>query len=153
MKIEDLIKIIKAMKPSQCNLIGGSLITAGIAGTSSPFWFPLIEDLTRTTFNLAMNTEEYTASNTMIVFSAFLIILGVGLIALNRVLEHKESIVTNHNNIVSFPPRDESSAFEATTGGKVVINGGKVKNYEKVAKASSNGVVSITDTIVEKNNE
>ncbi|QUM85306.1 hypothetical protein [Moritella sp. 28] len=153
MKVEDIIKIIKSMKTSQCNLIGGSLIAIGATGGASPFWFPLVDEIARSKLNLTSNTEEYVANNAMILFSMFLVILGVGLIILNRMLEHKENVLTKPSNIVDFPSHDEPCAFEAITGGSVVINGGKVKGYEKVAKASTGGVVSINEAMVVKNDE
>lgn len=154
MSVESIIKAIKAIKPNQCYLIGGTLVSAGLAGTSSPYWFPLFDDAVRNSLNLATQNEAYSASDTAILFSVFSILLGVMLIAINRFWEHQEQITTKSlDNIVELRSKPEPNAFEADSGGAIVINGGKVKNYPKVAKASNKGVVTINETVVEKGNE
>jgi hypothetical protein len=154
MPIDSIIKLVKALKPNQCYLIGGSLVFAGLAGTSSPFWYPLVDDVIRNSLNLAIPSEDYSASKMTIIFSVFSMLLGALLIILNRILDHKEQIATNiPDNIVEFQPKPEQSAFEADSGGSIIINGGKVKNYTNVAKASNKGVVTLNQTVVEKENE
>ncbi|EHJ9978641.1 hypothetical protein ACLINW_002761 [Vibrio parahaemolyticus] len=151
MTVDSVIKLIKAMKPNQCYLIGGTLITAGLAGSSSPFWYPLAEDVIRNTLNLASESDGYSASPATLLLSVFTMILGVVLILVNRYLEHQERVQSNEvDNVVPLRPQSKSRAFEADSGGEVIINGGRVKNYERVAKASNKGVVKLNDTDVER---
>ncbi|WP_029825125.1 hypothetical protein [Vibrio parahaemolyticus] len=151
MTVDSVIKLIKAMKPNQCYLIGGTLITAGLAGSSSPFWYPLAEDVIRNTLNLASESDGYSVSPATLLLSVFTMILGVVLILVNRYLEHQERVLSNEvDNVVPLRPQSKSRAFEADSGGEVIINGGRVKNYERVAKASNKGVVKLNDTDVER---
>lgn len=151
MTVESIIKVMKTLKPNQCYLIGGTLVTGGFAGSASPFWYPLVDDAFRGSLNLATKTEEYSASPITIGLSLFAMVLGFILILANRFLEHKETIqIAKLDNVVELRRHSKPTAFEADSGGQVIINGGTVKNYESVAKASNQGVVKINDTDVEK---
>lgn len=152
MSIESIIKVIKALKPNQCYLIGGALISTGLVGSASPYWFPLAEDVIRNFLNLASRTDVFASNNATLAFSGFSIVLGVFLIVLNRVLDFKEQTNTDtnkSNNVVEFKLKESSSAFEADSSGVVTITGGKIKNYPKVAKATNGGVIRIDGTDIE----
>lgn len=154
MRIDSIIKLLKAIKPNQCYLIGGTLVFAGFAATTSPFWYSLVEDAIRNSLNLEKTKEKYSPSNIVIIFSLLAMLLGVYLIRLNRILDHKEQIASQiPDNIVKFQPKPEQSAFEADSKGSIIINGGQVKNYTKVAKVSNKGVITLNQTVVEKENE
>ncbi|HIF9148161.1 TPA: hypothetical protein ACX6SL_000719 [Photobacterium damselae] len=151
MTVESVIKLIKAIKPNQCYLLGGTLITGGLAGSSSPFWYPLTEDIIRNTFNLVSGSDSYSASPVTLWLSVFTMILGAVLILVNRYLEHQDRVQSNKvDNVVELRPQSKPRAFEADSGGEVIINGGRIKNYEAVAKASNKGVVKINDTDMER---
>jgi len=152
MSIESIIKFIKAVKPNQCYFIGGTLITAGIAGNYSPFWFPLLDDLLRNHMDIATNSKVNDSGIMTESLSKFCMIVGALIIIIHRYLNHCETIESKpiENNVVKFRVKEEPSAFEAHSGGSVVINGGKVRNYSKVAKATNNGVIQLNDTDVEK---
>lgn len=151
MLVDSFIKIVKVFKPNQVYMIGGTLIVAGLAGTSSPFWFPLFEDSVRQTFEISSQSKTQVVNSATILLSVFSMILGAILIILNRILEHKEQVSKRvESNVVELKSKETPVAFEADSGGSIVIKGGKIKNYSKVAKAKSSGVISISDTDVEK---
>ena len=151
MTVDSFIKLIKAVKPNQMYLIGGSLVAGGVAGSSSPFWYPLAEDVIRSTFNFASKSDVYSASSTTLWLSIFMMFLGFVLIVVNRYLEHQEQVLsTKADNVVKLRPEPKPRAFEADSGGEIIINGGKIKNYEAVAKASTQGVIKINETDVER---
>lgn len=152
MRIGSVVNVIKALKPNQCYLIGGSLISTGLVGTASPYWFPLAEDVIRNSLNLVSRTDVYTSNNATLMLSGFCIALGLILIVLNRVLEYKELTNIPQNspdNVFEFKAKESNSAFEADSSGIVTITGGKIKNYPKVAKATNGGVIKIDGAEIE----
>ncbi|TKG04932.1 hypothetical protein [Vibrio lentus] len=149
--MDSFIKLIKAIKPNQFYLIGSTLVAGGLAGSSSPFWYPLVEDVIRSTLNLASKSDVYSASPTTVWLSIFTMVLGVAVIVVNRYFEYQEQVLSaKADNVVRLRPEPKPRAFEADTGGEIVINGGKIKNYEAVAKASTQGVIKINETDVER---
>lgn len=149
MNLDAILKIIKALKPNQCYLIGGLLVSSGLAGVSLPYWFPLIEDIIRNSLNIATKTEVYNANPVSVALSVLSIILGSILIVINRYIEHKEQIEFSKNNIIEFKKKQKSAAFEASHGSSITINRSKIKNYSKVAKANDNSSIELNDTDVE----
>lgn len=150
MAVDAVIKLIKAMKPNQCYLLGGTLIAAGLTGSSYPFWYPLADDVIRSSLNLASETESYSASTTSLFLSGLTMILGVALILFNRYLEHQERVQSREvDNVVPLRSEPQPAAFEADSGGEIIVNRGRLKNYDRVAKASNRGVVELNDTDAE----
>ncbi|CAM2799698.1 hypothetical protein VINE108274_02020 [Vibrio neptunius] len=151
MIVKSVIKIRKEMKPNQCTLMGGLLITGGFTGGLYPYWYPLLDDLIRNTFNLVSESDGYSAPSFTPLLSVCLIILGIVLILIDRYLEHQERVQSNKvDNVEELRSQSKPRAFEADSGGEVIINGGRIKNYEAVAKASNKGVVKVNDTDVER---
>lgn len=155
--IKKIAEIFILIKGKKINAVGGILIVTGLTGMSSPYWYPLVEDIIRSSLNMALNTEEYTRSNIELVISVSSILLGVFLIIYNRLLEHKESLHSKeqeskssvlkllHSNKLESKP-----AFEASDSGEITINSSKVSGYSRVADAKSRGRVRVIDTDVER---
>mgnify|MGYP001549760638 CR=1 FL=1 len=139
----DFIKeIIVLIKGKKINAVGVMLIIAGISGTSSPYWYPLVEDIIRSSLNIASNTEKYTQSNIVVIFSILTVLLGVFLILFNRVLEHKESLHRKE--------QESKPAFKASDEGDIELNGCEVNGYSGIIDAKNKGRFKAVDTKMER---
>ena len=150
-----VVNIIKALKPNQVYLYGGILITAGISGSSSPWWFPLVDDGVRASLNLATRSDVYIVSYTTLVMSVIFLLLGVGLIVMQARFDNKSQRSSKPiAEVIPFErktiPVIEKAAFEADDNSSIIVTDGGVKGYERVAKATKNSIVSFERTKVEK---
>lgn len=150
-----VVSIIKALKPNQVYLYGGMLIVAGISGSSSPWWFPLVNDWLRAYSNLVTRSDAYTASSATLVMSVIFLLLGVGLIVMQGIFDYKTQQSSKPSaEVIQFKqkiiPIIEKAAFEADDNSSIIITEGIVKGYEHVAKATKSSVVSFKRTKVEK---
>lgn len=160
--IDKLIKLIQVLKPNYCNYIGGVLVFAGlVGGPSYPFWFPLLNDFVRAQGGLEASKEVLYAPQIPIFLSIVCILVGMGMIVINRIYEHREKNTEldrkstveserNRNVVELLRPVPKPSAFEADGNSEIKITNGSITGFDSVGKATNHSVVSLDGTEVKK---